>query len=206
MLDMKSRIGGIILSWEFDGIRMCDCPCGQGKITQKMYSDDWNRNEESFPVIECNVCKSEYHIKEFGFYTCDGEYRKNYYCIKNDYPSYTGSYFDVKEKLSNGKDFPRYLVENYPINVLNDFLKILKTCGTYAKIDGTGTGEKLRGVIRKYKSLFETQRITTICLEVKEAIDKYFDYEYHFSDIQKLKTEYEEYIRDMQSNSILLQL
>lgn len=44
------------MSWEEMRTKCVVCPCGQGKIEQKEYMDDWNRIEYSTPIIDCPIC------------------------------------------------------------------------------------------------------------------------------------------------------
>lgn len=197
------------MSWECDSQTECPCPCGEGRIYQNHYSDDWNRFESDTPVIECDKCEGQYRIETFSFYTCDGEYCSTYYCVKNSYPQYTG-------KIPEGKytggfsiydvDFTQYLVELYSKNTLEGVFEILNSCGTYRNINDSGTGATTRGIIRSYKSFFKTQRIAIIRTEVEKAINKYYEYESRFDVLEKARSEYEAYIREKKSKSILLNL
>ena len=40
------------MSWEEVRTKGVACPCGQGKIEQREYMDDWNQIEYSTPTIE----------------------------------------------------------------------------------------------------------------------------------------------------------
>ena len=39
------------------------CPCGEGKITQKVEENDWMKKVYHRKVIECPKCKIEYEWK-----------------------------------------------------------------------------------------------------------------------------------------------
>lgn len=41
------------MSWEEEETSQTVCPCGNGRITQKHYSDDWGRFKDGPVVIEC---------------------------------------------------------------------------------------------------------------------------------------------------------
>ena len=52
------------MSWEEEETSQPVCPCGNGRITQKHYSDDWGRFEDGPVVIECEDCNKKYKVKE----------------------------------------------------------------------------------------------------------------------------------------------
>ena len=51
------------MSWEEEETSQTVCPCGNGRITQKHYSDDWGRFEDGPVVIECEDCNKKYKVK-----------------------------------------------------------------------------------------------------------------------------------------------
>lgn len=197
------------MSWEKGSQSECSCPCGQGRIYQEHYSDDWNRSKSSSPIIECINCAAQYHIESFNWHTCDGEYRTIYYCVKNGYPKYEGIQQEGKYTKAYSicdVDCLQFLVENYSRQNLMDVLAILNQCGTYKKIEDKGIGSVARKIIRNYKTFYKTQRISTIASAVSLAIDKYFKFDCRHDTLEKAKNEYNAYVEQKKKDSILINL
>ena len=55
------------MSWEEEETSQTVCPCGNGRITQKHYSDDWGRFKDDHVVIECEDCNKKYKVKAINF-------------------------------------------------------------------------------------------------------------------------------------------
>ena len=67
------------MSWEEEETSQTVCPCGNGRITQKHYSDGWGRFEDGPVVIECEDCNKKYKVKEeqhYGRLASDGSWSK----------------------------------------------------------------------------------------------------------------------------------
>ena len=56
------------MSWEEMYTEETTCPCGEGRIKQIVYGDDWNRYLNGPVVIECEKCSKRYiRISEWEF-------------------------------------------------------------------------------------------------------------------------------------------
>ena len=73
------------MSWEVINKNSIKCLCGKGEIVQEIKADDWNRVEEAFPIICCNICKDKYIIESKMMSSKHKHEFTIYYCIeKND--------------------------------------------------------------------------------------------------------------------------
>ena len=81
------------MSWEEVRTKGVACPCGQGKIEQREYMDDWNQIEYSTPTIVCPICSKKYKVctEHHDSYKPGRGSWNNYYLIPIDYPEYSGT-------------------------------------------------------------------------------------------------------------------
>ncbi len=61
------------MSYELDCQRYAKCPCGNGRIVEKSYSNDWGQSDEMY-TIECADCNKLFHIEKVLHIACDGEF------------------------------------------------------------------------------------------------------------------------------------
>lgn len=72
------------MSWETFKTMKIPCLCRNGEIIQEILSDDWNRFEETEPVIKCEKCSKKYKIvSEFHNPKPHHEYTV-YYCVDKE--------------------------------------------------------------------------------------------------------------------------
>ena len=163
------------MSWEEMYTLTADCPCGNGRIVQKVYGDDWNRFEDGPVVIECADCGKKYKIEtitHYGRLASDG-YWNTHYLTPIDYPDYSG----IKEaeiyppKANPYYDMPSWLIENYTMEELSSVLSQLKSTTSSAKL--TGIAASIREMHRKAK---KTVRLGMIIQTVEFAMKNYPNY------------------------------
>ena len=160
------------MSWEEMYTRLAICPCGNGKITQTSYGDDWNRYQDGPITIECKECAKKYRIEEAvhrGLLTSDGSWSA-YYLTPIDYPDYEGP----KESdlypaaVSQYQDFSVWLIENYTEDELRDVLEQLKNTTSSAMLTGIAVG-----ICKAHKKAKKTVRVSEIKKTIETAVEKY---------------------------------
>jgi len=144
------------MSYELDYERKVSCPCGNGQIIKKSYSNDWNQTRLSI-YIECEKCEKEYHV----------ESETKLYLVPNGENLHRNSNYNTFET-----PFFEELCLCYPIDVLNKVYDVLCKSTTYSKIKD----ERTRFIVRQSKtSINRTMRISSVKKCVLEAIQKYND-------------------------------
>lgn len=88
------------MSWEEVRTKGVACPCGQGKIEQREYMDDWNQIEYSTPTIVCPICSKKYKVctEHHDSYKPGRGSWNNYYLIIQNIPAHRKLRF-TRERL-----------------------------------------------------------------------------------------------------------
>ena len=69
------------MAYDLDRTIKYKCPCGEGLILEKCYSNDWNQRRTDYS-IDCPTCGSVgMHVEEIGWFKNDGEYRTTPYLV-----------------------------------------------------------------------------------------------------------------------------
>lgn len=167
------------MSWELKRTQSMKCPCGKGQIIQETYDDDWGRDEERHPKIECTECQKKFKVFKKSHpqrkpYHGGGE---SYYLLPIDYPDYTGTQvsaiYKTKTDMTNisQRDFVEYLIVTYDLNQLIEAYNQMIQYSSYAKLTGTS-----KHIAKAYKGQFNSQRVKFIAEKTQEAIRGYGEY------------------------------
>lgn len=72
------------MSWEVINTKKIKCLCGKGTIIQETVSDDWNRNEDRMPTIQCKECSKKYTIESKTVTPKPYHEHTTYYCVDKE--------------------------------------------------------------------------------------------------------------------------
>lgn len=152
------------MSYELDYEKVVSCPCGNGKIVQSMYSNDWNQTNTNTSLC-CSICSTKYHLESMcsiaGDHAVD-----NYYLVPNKKTLHRA------DGYNQDNPFAIQLCMNYPLENLRKTLSILNTCKSYDAIKDEYTRKICRSC---KKSSLNIRRITVVRDCVSEAITLYKD-------------------------------
>ena len=175
------------MSWEEIGVSQACCPCGQGKITQKHYIDDWNRSKDGQLAIECEDCARKYGVETIHHHSrlsTDGGWDE-FFLVPKGYPDYTGlSEMDTYgPTVSSNYNFVNWLIEHFTTEeLLNAKVQLLHNKSS-AKL--TGIAADIRNEHRRAKN---TVRIGKILGSVEEALEAYSEYTGNKSQREDVRT------------------
>ena len=163
------------MSWEEEETSQTVCPCGNGRITQKHYSDDWGRFEDGPVVIECEDCNKKYKVKEeqhYGRLTSDGSWSKCF-LLPIDFPAYDGpsevaTYGELTNQYYN---FTGWLIEHFTESELREVEKQLHEVNASSRLTGDAAI-----ICKEHKSVLKTVRISSILASVEKAMTEYPNY------------------------------
>lgn len=160
------------MSWEEVRTKCVACPCGQGKIEQKEYMDDWNRIEYSTPTIVCPICSKKYKVctEHHDSYKPGRGSWNNYYLIPIDYPEYSGTQ-EATVYPRKTLSFAEMLVENYTLGELKLAQEVAEHCRSSASLTGVAAL-----ICTAHRKTFDSVKIQGIREQIANAIVLYPNY------------------------------
>lgn len=160
------------MSWEEVRTKCVACPCGQGKIEQKEYMDDWNRIEYSTPTIVCPICSKKYKVctEHHDSYKPGRGSWNNYYLIPIDYPEYFGTQ-EATVYPRKTLSFAEMLVENYTLGELKLAQEVAEHCRSSASLTGVAAL-----ICTAHRKTFDSVKIQGIREQIANAIVLYPNY------------------------------
>lgn len=160
------------MSWEEVRTKGVACPCGQGKIEQREYMDDWNQIEYSTPTIVCPICSKKHKVctEHHDSYKPGRGSWDNYYLIPIDYPEYSGTQ-EATVYPRKALSFAETLVENYTLGELKLAQEVAEHCRSSASL--TGVAASIRTA---HKKAFRSIKIQDIRKQIANAIVLYPNY------------------------------
>lgn len=163
------------MSWEEMSTSKIVCPCGKGYITQKHFSDDWNRFEDGPVIIECEDCNKKYKvesIKHNGMLISDGSWEE-YFLLPKDYPNYNGPSEIATYGVGANSyyDFTGWLIEHFSVNELREAEEQLHMAKSSSRLTGNAAY-----ICKEHKRALKTVKVSSILASVVKAIAIYPDY------------------------------
>lgn len=163
------------MSWEEMYTEETTCPCGEGRIKQIVYGDDWNRYSNGPVVIECEKCSKRYIVETISNNSgllSDGSVIVHFLTPK-DYPEYSGS-SEVKaygNAANPNWDYTGWLIENFTEDELKNAEEQLHRTKSSANL--IGVAAKIRDT---HKKALKTVCVGAILASVEEALNLYPEY------------------------------
>lgn len=153
------------MSWELDLVEETKCPCGDGAIVKKHYSDDWNRYEENV-FLRCEHCERLYHIESLlHYHGFDCTY--DYYLVKNGET--------LRKPYMHIDSFEKEIALDFYQKDLNLVLEIL----CKEKYATRVTDLNARYVIQLHKKYCGTVRLSIIIPKVENVLENYDEFEWN---------------------------
>ena len=162
------------MSWELEYTLTAVCPCGKGKLIEKVYGDDWNRTEIS-RRINCEECSKKYHFESIDYYH-SGELEESVYLVEN------GKTISVHVSIEN---YYEDIANHYTYKELQEVIEQLASISASKKAKGT----LAEYAVHEHKRRYDSVKLYAVLQHTREAAERYYFYKYNKENMRNLEDE-----------------
>ena len=173
----------------YDRIETATCACGNGTVTQHSYMemDDWNRTRSGVygQEIQCEECKSKYHIEHITKYFFQPKWKgdgtiTNYYLVPNGKTAMLNT--STKHFVFN---FTENCVAYHTIAELKDIIKDMQTNKFSTRLALSASKE----VHKAYYKRYHKKGLPALIYILQDCVLNYDTYEWTYEKLNAFKVE-----------------